>query len=666
MDKLLKVAVLLTAVDKMSSVIKGAVGQSTSELQKLSDKQKSLMLGGTGKIAAGLGIVASLRPAVEAYASLEEAQTGLKVSLMREGGQVSDAMKQYDALANKLGNSLPGSTETFYNMLANLNKQGISSKGVLGGIGEAAANASVLWKISADDAAVFMAKMSDATKTTEKDFGELTDTLNRAFFKGTDTTNQLGFFTKLAPALKTAHLEGLEAVKVFTPLMTLLDQKMAMKGDTAGNAVGKIIQATVDSEKVAKGNALGGLDLAFLNKNGNYAGFKNMYEQIQKLNTLSDTKRKSVISTIFGTDVETMQALDVIMLGTKAYDDASKAASELATADQMLAQIKKTLNVSLDNLGGNFQNLKAIIGGGVAPAVQYLADRIADLTAWFQRLFADNPKLGQFVGMLVALSGTAVTIAGVVSVVKGLTTAMRIMGIAGKLAIGPWGWAIMFVIVALSALYAYWDEIVEFIKKGCQWISEAFNSVITWIKNNWGKFLVGVLLFPFVGIGMLIVAAIKKWFPDLYNAGAEVITGLWNGMKSKFTEMLDGIKNLGHEISSKFKDVLGIKSPSRVFMQHGMHISHGALIGMEKGKSLVQKGAQALGTAMMPRQAQAVAIRSGGGGRGGSVTVQMNINVGSGATAGAANSFIAELRKNKNEISRIVQEAVAQRERRSF
>lgn len=661
MDKMLKIAVMLTAVDKMTRVIHDAVGASSKKLDAFQKKASENFLKGGAMVGTGAAILGSLKPAIDAYASLEEAQTDLKVSLMKEGGVVSDAMKQYDALANKLGNTLPGSTETFYNMLANLNKQGISSKGVLGGIGEAAANASVLWKISADDAAVFMAKMSDATKTTEKDFGALTDTLNRAFFKGVNNDNQLAFFSKLAPALKTAHMEGLQAVKTFSPLMIMLDQA-GMKGEAAGNAVRKIIQATVDSKKVAEGNALGGVNLSFLDKNGNFAGFANMYKEIEKLKGLSDTKRDAVIGKIFGDDAETMQALNLMMQGRKAYNDASKAASELATSEQMLAEVKKTLNVSLDNLGGNFQNLKAIIGGGVAPAVQFLADKIADLTAWFQKLFAENPALGRFIGMVVALSGSAMMLWGVVSVIKGISIALRVMNMT--LFASPWFWVAAAAIAVIALIYAHWGKISKFFSGLWDDIVAIWRAGIAWIKDNWGKLLLG-LVFPLAGVGMLLVAAIKKWFPDLYNAGAEVITGLWNGMKSKFTEMLDGIKNLGHEISAKFKDVLGIKSPSRVFMQHGMHISHGAFLGMEKGKSLVQKGAQALGTAMMPRPAQAVPAMAGGR-SGGGVTVQMNINVSGGATAAQANSFIAELRKNKSEITRIVQEATAQRERRTF
>jgi hypothetical protein len=44
----------------------------------------------------------------------------------------------------------------------------------------------------------------------------------------------------------------------------------------------------------------------------------------------------------------------------------------------------------------------------------------------------------------------------------------------------------------------------------------------------------------------------------------------------------------------------------------------------------------------------------------------MTINFTGGTSPGAANSFVAELRKHKNEISRIFEEAMAQKKRRSF
>lgn len=84
-----------------------------------------------------------------------------------------------------------------------------------------------------------------------------------------------------------------------------------------------------------------------------------------------------------------------------------------------------------------------------------------------------------------------------------------------------------------------------------------------------------------------------KWMVGLkdefFNAGANLINGLVNGVTSKISAARDSIVGFGQDIKGWFTSTLGIKSPSRVFMGFGDNIAQGAAIGIERSAGLAGK-----------------------------------------------------------------------------
>ena len=66
MDKAFKIAVVLSAYDKMTRVVNDAVNKSSAKMQELKNQSMNLFGKGTAQFAAGAGLVASLTPAVQA------------------------------------------------------------------------------------------------------------------------------------------------------------------------------------------------------------------------------------------------------------------------------------------------------------------------------------------------------------------------------------------------------------------------------------------------------------------------------------------------------------------------------------------------------------------------------------------------------------------------
>ena len=135
------------------------------------------------------------------------------------------------------------------------------------------------------------------------------------------------------------------------------------------------------------------------------------------------------------------------------------------------------------------------------------------------------------------------------------------------------------------------------------WILGTFiPGLIKTIGENVGKFFeVGGKLFIALAEGIIavigtvlgsvgaIVTGIIKAFTSLpgtlWDIGKNIVTGLGNGISSAAGWVKDKVTGLGNKISGWFKGVFGIRSPSKLFAEHGVDI----IRGLEKGWSSEMK-----------------------------------------------------------------------------
>jgi len=80
-----------------------------------------------------------------------------------------------------------------------------------------------------------------------------------------------------------------------------------------------------------------------------------------------------------------------------------------------------------------------------------------------------------------------------------------------------------------------------------------------------------------------IVLALQEgfidWAKDMFPAGASLIDGLWNGIKSCWNTLVNNVKNLANGLISTVKGIFGIHSPSKVFA----NIGEMCVAGLEDG-----------------------------------------------------------------------------------
>ncbi|BFM55033.1 TPA: phage tail tape measure protein [Acinetobacter baumannii] len=566
------------------------------EMQTRMNKASELAKKG---LAVSAVAIAGMGYSLKQYEDAEDAAMGLRVSMMQANGQVAKEYGEINKLANSLGTKLPGTTADFQNMMAVLIQQGISAKAILGGVGVAAGYLGVQMKMPFEEAAEFAAKMQDATKTAEKDMLSLMDVIQRGYYLGVDKSNMLQGFSKLSAGMKTIKQEGLEGAKAMAPLLVMADQA-AMAGESAGNAFSKIFKSMMDTDGIKKAlkDSKTGLTMNFTDGKGEFGGLDNMYKQLEKLKGLSTEKRLPILGDMFGNDAETIQALNLLIdKGKAGYDEVvAKMQAQADLQTRVNAQLSTLKNLK-DAAGGTFTSLLALFGEQLAPQFKTMIEGFTSITEKVTSWAQANPGLAStiarivaggalLVGGLSALSIGLVAIFGpMMMVAKGFgVVALAAKGMSMALLTNPITWIVLAIAGAALLIYKNWAPISAFFVGIWNTIKTAFNGGIKGISAliiNWSP----------IGLFYSAFAKVLSWFgvdlPAKFTGfGAMILEGLKNGILSKVNAVKDAITGAVSGVIDKARGILGIHSPSRVFMGIGGYTMQGMANGIANANGL--------------------------------------------------------------------------------
>lgn len=486
---------------------------------------------------------------IRAYSEAEDAAMTLKVSMMDSSGQVAKEFARINALAERLGTSLPGSTAEFSSMMAKLVQQGISAEKILGGVGEASANLAVVMKLPFEDAAEFAAKMQDATKTSADDMLELMDTIQKSYYLGVDSTNMLQGFSKLADGMTTVRMVGLEGAQAMAPFLIMADQA-AMAGESAGNAYSKIFKGMLDTGTISKALDGSGISLDFSDGNGEFAGIENMYAQLEKLKPLSTEKRNELSEYMFGNDAEVNKVLGLLInKGQSGYDETvAKMQAQADLQQRVNAQLSTLANI-WDAAKGTFTSAMVNFGEALAPDLKNLLGFVTDLSERMGSWAKENPKLAttlmRIAGIvvlaaagLVALSVVMLTVLGPIALLR--TALVTLGGMSGILS------SIMGPLKLLWSLFGFVGQAVV----------SALMLIGTAVKALTLTLMANPILALVLALSLLALAVYKNWdtlgpmFANLWNTIAAGAQALWGRITAIWTGIKQGVMNYANQLWS--------------------------------------------------------------------------------------------------------------------
>ena len=76
------------------------------------------------------------------------------------------------------------------------------------------------------------------------------------------------------------------------------------------------------------------------------------------------------------------------------------------------------------------------------------------------------------------------------------------------------------------------------------------------------------------------------------DIGTHIVDGLWNGIKSGWTALINKVKGLVDLLPKAVKTILGIHSPSKVFAEIGLNVCQGLANGITENAGLAEDAAQ--------------------------------------------------------------------------
>ncbi len=502
---------LITGVDKLSP----ALSRMQKNIRGFKRQAEASSKGGLGMAA---GLAAGLTLSLKTYADQENAATGLKVAMMQANGEVGKSFESINKLAVGLGNQLPGTTADFQNMMQMLVRQGIPAENILGGVGKATAYLAVQLKKTPEAAAEFAAKMQDATGTASDDMMGLFDTIQKAFYLGVDDTNMLSFFTKTSSVLQMVNKDGLKAAQGLAPISVMMDQ-MGMQGESAGNAVRKVIQAGLSVKKVNDVNKVLarqklGINLDFTDGKGSFGGLDNLFLQLAKLKSLSDVKRTGVMKALFGDDAETLQVVNALIdKGKDGYDQVQQKMNRQANLNSRVQAQLGTLTNLWEAMTGTATNGLAAIGSAFSGDAKRITIWLGDLGERFTKFADENPRV----------------IRGAFGLAAGLTVLkLGFMGVGGAIGIvsrvlsmSPIGMIATGIAMAAGLIISNWDVIGPYFKK-------LWDTVGPYFETGWG---ILKKVFDWSPLGLIINnwGPIVKWFQDMWDKLKPIIEWFTDG-----------------------------------------------------------------------------------------------------------------------------------------
>lgn len=158
------------------------------------------------------------------------------------------------------------------------------------------------------------------------------------------------------------------------------------------------------------------------------------------------------------------------------------------------------------------------------------------------------------------------------------------------------------IVTVFTAVYDFiamiWNKVYAVISGVVQSIINFFSPAFSWLLQR-GKDIINGLISGIRSAAGGIWGAIKSaadtignFFSGaghwLYDVGRAIIQGMVNGIKSMANAASNAAGDVANGVKSRVKGLLGINSPSRVFMEYGKNVGQGFANGIDSTMSTVQ------------------------------------------------------------------------------
>ena len=553
--------------------------------------KKGLMIAGAG--AAALAVPVKIAIDYEsAMADVAKVVDGLK----DEAGKITPA---YTAMSNQIlemTTRLPMAAKDIAAIVAAGAQSGIA-KNELIGFAESAVKMGVAFDITADQAGQSMAEMRTAFKLTQPQVIALADQIN---YLGNTSPNKAD---KIMEVVQRIGALGEVGGFASSSIAAMAASLTSVEPDVAATGIKNIILAMTKGESATKGQVeafeklkLKSTDVAKNMQKDAEGTIATVLKAIQKL---PKEEQVAVTNSLFGSE-----ALPVVMQYSQGLDTLTKNLNAVSSASVYAGSMEAEYAARAATTANNIQLAKnhmaalgITIGNVLLPGVNSMIGSFNTVMSKVQAWAQANPVLAgtltkiavgaiAIVGGLSALSIGAIAIFGPMMMVGRAfgAVALAAKGMSMALLTNPITWIVLAIAGAAFLIYKNWAPISAFFVGIWNTIKTAFNGGITGISAliiNWSP----------IGLFYSAFASVLSWFgidlPAKFTGfGAMILEGLKNGILSKVNAVKDAITGAVSGVIDKARGILGIHSPSRVFMGIGGYTMQGMANGIANANGL--------------------------------------------------------------------------------
>ena len=323
-----------------------------------------------------------------------------------------------------------------------------------------------------------------------------------------------------------------------------------------------------------------------------------------------------VAKAISNIDDSTLQnQIGVKVYGTLWEEQGNAIVNTIVRADDEVISLEKNqegLNNTISSMDSDpaikMEKAMTDLKSALQPILSVIAEVVGKIAEWI----SNNPTLAATIMAVVTVIGILM---GIFMALSPIITAITALAGTLSVGIGAIAYPVLIVIGVITALiaigvslYKNWEEIktkcseiwtsikdffsniVEKIKTS---VIEKFNSIKESVSNKMNEVKTSI---------SDIWNKVMDFFKDidLFEIGKNIIQGLINGIKSMASSIVSSVKGVVYGAIEGAKNLLGIHSPSRVFMEFGEYTGEGFINGINEMKNAVAKAGQDMADASIP------------------------------------------------------------------
>lgn len=453
MDKLLRVAVVLSAIDKMSDVVKGATNKSVKEMERLRNQDKALR--GGAQIAAGAAVLGVLQDQVKAAADFETQMNSVRKVV--DGLNDKSALKEFAGDIERLAREIPLPTEQLIDLAAAGGRMGIARENLAQYVRDVS-KMSMAFDAPAGEIGEQMGKLTTMFDIPINKVSDLADTINylddKTQAKGPEIIDVL---MRTAGTAKQIGIADKNLAALASTFLTL-----GSRPEVAGTAINALMRELAIAEMQPK-RFQDGLEALGLSASKMQSMMKidpqgTILEVLEKVKNSKDGL--SLATQLFGK--EHGDDITKLAQGLKEYTtelDLLNDAKRKGSMDREFEVRNEEANSQYIKMTNTLDELKRSFGAGLLEPLKKAAELFKPVIDAIANFVKAHPKVAQFIALFMGFSAVAAVVVGAFAVMGSAATAF---GITFNLATA--GIPLIIGAIAAGAVWvmANWEKVSAF------------------------------------------------------------------------------------------------------------------------------------------------------------------------------------------------------------